>query len=795
MQVESCQVPDFPQVEFKITGVNALTNTFAAETLLNTTFNWYHPGQYQTNKIVNYSKLYPDETDRYTLIVTNGCGMAEFSALEPQYLAPLPCPTFDQNNITMMYDPQGDTINFIFNPNIFLAGQPVRWDFGDGRSSTAINPGTIRYRYGGVYLITLEWRCGLDWYRKIWTVCVKGTCEKPQANFSFIAQGNTVSVVNNSWLGEKYRWDFGDGTTSTAVNPAPHSYPADGIYRICLKSINDCAQDSVCKLVSILTQSEELEVSIGKKGGKQNSVIKVPVTVSGFKSLKGLKFAFDFAVPGVGKLVDITDYHPQLKATDFTNNISKEIILWVESSSKEVSLTDGDLLFNLNIQLQGTLNSRSGLKLSTETTPEGIRANDRVRLVINPGEIYVSDGLDLAGVVSHEEGQGITAASVILTGNTQSTQLTDHLGNYNFGPLQQGNYQINVEKNSDYTNGVTSADLTDILRHLNLSRPFSSPFKRIAADVDKDKIISLNDVLIIRDLILGRIERFSKSGSWTFIPSAFNYQNPPVNDRVGFFEEQIKISGNSTSGQFGFTGIKMGDVNNSANPAGTNTLNYRSPKPWELVLRVKTDPKHSGLVVELINATDCRINSAQFTLSFDPTSLRLENYLMGNPTSSASDINSNKQHQGYLAGIIYGEKSLALRSGEVLFTFYFQSNKNVNAAPMDVTSMLCTAVAYDEHNMAKPVNVHWQKTNNHYPRVYIYPNPASDLLTVQILSVQNNPLDLRIYSALGQEMTKIIRHPVPGHLQELSISVAQWPEGVYYLSVPGETSARIIIQH
>jgi len=57
---------------------------------------------------------------------------------------------------------------------------------------------------------------------------------KPTAAFSASASGQTVTITNTSTSGATYSWNFGDSQTSTAQNPAPHTYSTSGNYTITL---------------------------------------------------------------------------------------------------------------------------------------------------------------------------------------------------------------------------------------------------------------------------------------------------------------------------------------------------------------------------------------------------------------------------------------------------------------------------------------------------------------------------------------------------------------------------------
>ncbi|MEZ4935737.1 MAG: PKD domain-containing protein [Saprospiraceae bacterium] len=64
----------------------------------------------------------------------------------------------------------------------------------------------------------------------------------PTASFSIVNNGVTagtpVSFTNQSTGASSYLWDFGDGATSTAVNPS-HAYSNAGAYTVKLRAMID----------------------------------------------------------------------------------------------------------------------------------------------------------------------------------------------------------------------------------------------------------------------------------------------------------------------------------------------------------------------------------------------------------------------------------------------------------------------------------------------------------------------------------------------------------------------------
>jgi PKD repeat protein len=120
------------------------------------------------------------------------------------------------------------------------------WDFGDGGTSTALNPSHI-YTKAGTYTVTLTVRnvYGSDSETKVGFVTAGG---KPDADFTaderrgvkpFTVNFTDLSTGNPaSWA-----WDFGDGTTSTEQNPV-HMYQLEGAYDVSLTVKNSYGTDT-----------------------------------------------------------------------------------------------------------------------------------------------------------------------------------------------------------------------------------------------------------------------------------------------------------------------------------------------------------------------------------------------------------------------------------------------------------------------------------------------------------------------------------------------------------------------
>ena len=170
--------------------------------------------------------------------------------------------------------------------NTSLAGQSFQWDFGDGSTSTDINP-THLYSVAGTYTITLiandPGTCNLiDTTRQTITVA-----NNPTANFSFSPvtpiENTPTSFTNQSSPDAvNFIWNFGDGATfqTTLRLDVSHQYNATGTYNACLIAINAAGcSDTTCQQVSALIIDA---VDVPNAFTPQSSDINNKVFVKGF---------------------------------------------------------------------------------------------------------------------------------------------------------------------------------------------------------------------------------------------------------------------------------------------------------------------------------------------------------------------------------------------------------------------------------------------------------------------------------------------------------------------------------
>jgi PKD repeat protein len=87
-------------------------------------------------------------------------------------------------------------------------------------------------------------------------VLITFSCKRlPEPDFSYIPEenpeaGDSIVFINNSADAESYRWEFGDGGTSTRESPV-YIYEQSGIYDVKLTAVNEAGEESISRSVTI----------------------------------------------------------------------------------------------------------------------------------------------------------------------------------------------------------------------------------------------------------------------------------------------------------------------------------------------------------------------------------------------------------------------------------------------------------------------------------------------------------------------------------------------------------------
>lgn len=176
-----------------------------------------------------------------------------------------------------------------------------------------------------------------------------------------------------------------------------------------------------------------------------------------------------------------------------------------------------------------------------------------------------TDTISIFGGIKTQNGKSVDAEVILVKYDISQKvekKMSDN-GSFIFNGLEQEFYGLEIKNiDLDCINGLSTADIVKIQRHILGIERFTSPYQYLAADVNGDSKINSDDIKISRDMILGRISRWpSFRPTWMFFPIDYKFVNNTVPwNSMPSAREWIPLQGPIEKK---YIAVKMGDVNDS----------------------------------------------------------------------------------------------------------------------------------------------------------------------------------------------------------------------------------------
>ncbi len=370
----------------------------------------------------------------------------------------------------------------------------------------------------------------------------------------------------------------------------------------------------------------------------------------------------------------------------------------------------------------------------------------------------------ITGLLATEKGEETEFSDVQMYRNQQMMkQVTTRAdGKFLFGDLGYGanmEYVVRPTRNDNPLNGVTTADIVKIQRHILGLETLNSPYKLIAADVNTSSTITAADIADIRKLVLGITSNFSKAGveSWTFVPKAYVFPNiiAPWNaPREAVISMHSALKHNED-----FVAIKMGDVTNNA--IAHNATNTTARHKDNLHFEIAEGSINAGEVYEVkfMSSNFNDIAAYQFTLKFDQEAMLFEGVEAGVLNVSETNFGMNLLNEGILTTSWNTDKGVSHKENEVLFTLKFRAMKNASIVELlAINSNITMAEAYNSSLDEKGIDLA-VRTNKGVVETGVFelyqnaPNPFDNETVISFRLPTASPALLTIYDVAG----KVIR--------------------------------------
>lgn len=285
--------------------------------------------------------------------------------------------------------------------------------------------------------------------------------------------------------------------------------------------------------------------------------------------------------------------------------------------------------------------------------------------IICQEDVYV-----VSGRISTEYGYNLDQVEVAMTGSTSQSMVTGTNGNYTFTVDAGSNVTVTPTRDINYLEGLTTLDLILIQRHILQIEALDSPYKIIAADANKDDNLSVVDLVLFLNLIVGNLDELPDNDSWRFIPADFDFPNPE-NPFETYFPEYIEYS-NITEDQKGedYVAVKIGDVTDDIGQAqNAQSRAYRS-------LLIEDRELNRGEMVAvpvMMNGINQAVGY-QFGLNFSTADLRFADVRFNSDLSNLMPANFSDRfaEEGVLRTNWFNALSQDIYNGMELMTLSFE---------------------------------------------------------------------------------------------------------------------------
>jgi len=394
----------------------------------------------------------------------------------------------------------------------------------------------------------------------------------------------------------------------------------------------------------------------------------------------------------------------------------------------------------------------------------------------------------LSGYVKNP--QSVTIPNAIVTLNGSNPQKV--IGNYNYSVAPNANYSIKVAKNNDSVknNGVSVIDAILVQSHVLNKTILNSPYKIIAADVNKSGDVSTIDILYIKRLALGIDTTFSGNRLWAFVDSA--YQFPDVTNPFPYKDSILITNLTSNKVNQNFIGVKLGDVNydwDASLAKGTTKLNT----PIELFYNNVDATNKEEIRIPIYVNNFKNMLGMQYTLNFNSKVLELKG-IEQNKMNIEYGIQKSKE--GKIGFLWNDEKGVAqtLADGSVLMELVFAKKAAFTHEDFTLSNDIASIEAWDgnlvKHAIVKTGGSIQQKQEVIIAKESweVVPNPTTDgKVKVSFSLKETKEIGLKLTSLDGKILMqqKLVAQKGMNTYNINLQSQQKLAKGVYYLQANG----------
>ena len=401
-------------------------------------------------------------------------------------------------------------------------------------------------------------------------------------------------------------------------------------------------------------------------------------------------------------------------------------------------------------------------------------------------EVASSNMAEISGQIYRENQDAVKSVNVNCTG--ENGFRTGLEGTYNFKNLASGKiYQVRPEKKDDLPNGISTYDIFLLNSHVLTTDTLDSPYKIIAADINKSGTVTTFDVLSLRRVLLGLDTIFpSGNTSWRFIDANFAFQDA-LNPFLEPLPEKIDVNLTRTIKDVNFVAVKIGDLNNSA-ILNTSPTENRTRKV--ATIQATISPTQDAITFSIPPAW----LGTQFTLEFDPTLIRISDWALGDLQAlSKENFGWNWLEEGK---ITVSWNATHQQQGTTLITLKMARPNDINwSTAFRITSSITPIEAFTATETYSNIDLKiLNHTQEQLSLLGVAPNPFKEKFEVHFSVPVAEKVKFTLFDAVGKHLYFQWIDAAAGY-NSIPVEASNLPNGLIYyqLETPTETKVGKVI--
>lgn len=499
-----------------------------------------------------------------------------------------------------------------------------------------------------------------------------------QYTFSSAVSSDFITISNSS----------GNSSLQTGVGSVTYTPSFTGIVRFYRHLSSQCGTSQVDRTINVTCTSPgpggNLTFYFGELTSYESESLidgqntAVPVRTLGFQNIGSFQFtirlnpcAFRSFPPDI---IDIVNIHPGLVFNSFEIDPTGQFVTFTWFTATSLSVANATKLFDVVVAGPGFGQPNFCCEyLSFSDDPVEIRAFNNqgaeMNVITTDTHGICEAPVRICGCIHRENGDPVGNVTVELFSNGVliDEDLTGADGCYEFNDLNIGlDYTVIPSKFINPKNGVDINDASLVAQYAGNKPSLNSAYKIVSADVifDSGGKVSVNDAQLIARVAAPSLPNdFGQQPSWKFVISEYEFPVLPItgsyNDNFPMERNIFNIDGDYCDENF--IGMKMGDVNLSANPQNAQGGNQsRSLASGFLSVDPVVQVEDSVFTLNIKAGSFQGVKDFQVGFTWDKNQIEYLRYSLnefGIPESS-------------LAGIIIDGDSIAKADGRLYLGWY-----------------------------------------------------------------------------------------------------------------------------